>query len=160
MVEMFKSNRDLKTENPSLSKSTYNRSFKQSSTPNTTNLKKHGCTFSPSSICSCKDITRTKIPTSLKKNKTTPSSINKLFPSALLSAPSGSGWHISSLEPQTGAKDESNLLTHLSLSLFRCFCLPHSLCLSSDSLHSHQSLHLQLQLGETIRAGIFTEAGV
>lgn len=69
MVEMFKSNRDLKTENPSLSKSTYNRSFNQSSTPNTTNLKKHGCTFSPSSICSCKDITRTKIPTSLKKKK-------------------------------------------------------------------------------------------
>lgn len=69
MVVMFKSNRDLKTENPSLSKSTYNRSFKQSSTPNTTNLKKHGCTFSPSSICSCKDITRTKIPTSLKKKK-------------------------------------------------------------------------------------------
>lgn len=69
MVEMFKSNRDLKTENPSLSKSTYNRSFKQSSTPKTTDLKKHGCTFSPSSICSCKDITRTKIPTSLKKTK-------------------------------------------------------------------------------------------
>ena len=53
----------------SLSKSTYTRSFKQSSTPKTTDLKKHGCTFSPSSICSCKDITRTKIPTSLKKKK-------------------------------------------------------------------------------------------
>lgn len=49
-----------------------------------------------------------------KKTKITPSSINNLFSPALLSAPSGSGWHISSLEPQTGAKDEPNLLTHLS----------------------------------------------
>lgn len=47
----------------------------------------------------------------------TPSSINNLFFPALLSTPSGSRWHISSLEPQTGAKDEPNLLAHLSLFL-------------------------------------------
>lgn len=87
----------------------------------------------------------------------TPSSINNLFSPALLSTPSGSGWHISSLEPQTGAKDEPNLLTHLSL--FPCLHLFNSPGLSLDSLQPHSSLHLHLQRGETIRGWIFTEAG-
>lgn len=77
----------------------------------------------------------------------TQSCSNQLLSPALLSTPSGCGWHISSLEPQTGAKGESNLLTHLSHSLL--WSIPVSVSFSVP--FSGGSLSHQLTLTPAMR---------